>query len=90
VRARAGWLAAAWVVVAGAVWCGFYDILISRGTKDYFILEAAARAGEGPAPSLAAIMAETRDAAFVTSTWFGALVLVAGWATIWLARRRAS
>jgi hypothetical protein len=87
-RARPGLLVGAWLIVAGAVWCGFYDILISRGTKDYFILEAAARAGEGPAPSLGAIMAETRHAAFVTSTWFGALVLVAGWATIWLARRR--
>lgn len=87
---RARWLVVGWVGVAAAVWCGFYDILISRGTKAYFMLEAMSRAGDGPAPSLDAIMTQTsHDAAISASTW-ATFVLASGWTTIWMARRRRS
>lgn len=85
---RARWLAAVWCGVAAAVWLGFYDILITRGTKAYFMLEAQARAGDGPAPSLAGIMAQTSHDATITASGWAAFVLAAGWATIWLARRQ--
>jgi hypothetical protein len=87
---RARWLALGWVGIATAVWCGFYDILITRGTKAYFMLEAMARAGDGPAPSLSAIMAQTSHDAAITASFWAAFVLVAGWATIWMARHRNS
>ena len=85
---RARWLVLGWAGVAGAVWFGFYDILITRGTKAYFMLEAMARAGDGPAPSLEAIMAQTSHDAAITASMWAAFVLAAGWATIWMARRR--
>ena len=87
---RARGLVIVWVGVAAAVWFGFYDIFITRGTKAYFMLEAMARAGDGPAPSLDAIMAQTSHDAVITASLWAALVLTAGWATIWMATRRSS
>lgn len=78
-----------WVVMAVAVWNGFYDLLITRGAKEYLMRSAEARLGEGPVPSMAVIMAQTsHDAAITASIWAG-VVLAAGWATIWLARHRS-
>jgi hypothetical protein len=85
---RVRWLVLGWVGVAAAVWLGFYDILITRGTKAYFMLEAMARAGDGPAPSLDAIMAQTSHDAAITASVWAALVLAAGWSTIWIAKHR--
>ncbi len=87
---RVRWLVVGWVGVATAVWCGFYDLLITRGTKAYFMLEAQARAGDGPAPSMGAIMAQTSHDAIITSSGWAAFVLAAGWVTIWIARHRSS
>ncbi len=87
---RAHWLVIGWGAVAAAVWFGFYDILLTRGTKAYFMLEAMARAGDGPPPSLDAIMAQTSHDAVKSASAWAALVLASGWATIWLARRRSS
>lgn len=87
---RVRWLVSGWVGVSAAVWLGFYDLLMTRGTKAYFMLEAMARAGDGPAPSLGAIMAETSHDAVITASAWGTLVLAAGWATIWMARHRSS
>ncbi len=86
---RARWLVLGWAGVAAAVWFGFYDILITRGTKAYFMLEAQARAGDGPAPSLDAIMRQTSHDASITASGWAAFVLAAGCTTIWLARRRS-
>jgi hypothetical protein len=86
---RARWLVIGWVAAAAAVWLGFYDILLTRGTKAYFMEEAMARAGDGPAPSLDAIMAQTSHDAAITASIWAALVLAAGWTTIWMARRRS-
>ncbi len=86
---RARWLVVGWMGVAGAVWCGFYDILITRGTKAYFMYEAMARAGEGPAPSLEHVMTQTSHDARITASMWAAFVLAAGWITIWAARRRS-
>lgn len=85
---RARWLGLAWAGIAVAVWSGFYDLMITRGTKEYLMQNALNRLGEAPPASMAGIMARTsHDAAITSSLWAGA-VLAAGWATIWLARRR--
>jgi hypothetical protein len=86
---RLRWLVIGWVGVAAAVWLGFYDILLTRGTKEYFMREAMARAGDGPPASLDGIMAQTSHDAAITASVWAALVLAAGWATIWMARRRS-
>lgn len=86
---RARWLAVGWVCVAGAVWSGFYDLLISRGAKDYLLREAQARLGDGPPASMPAIMAQTQHDAAITASVWAALIVLAGWASIWLARHRS-
>lgn len=82
-------LMAMWVGVAAVVWNGFFDILITRGTKEYFMQNALARLGEVPTPSMEAIMARTAHDAAITSSLWGGGVLAAGWLTLWLARRRS-
>lgn len=85
---RTRWLALGWAGIAAAVWNGFYDLLMTRGVKDYLMRSAQARLGEGPPASMPDIMAQTsHDAAITASIWAG-IVLAAGWSTIWLARRR--
>ena len=86
---RPRWLALAWAGMAAVVWNGFFDLLITRGAKEYVMRDAQARLGEGPPASMADIMARTsHDAAITSSLWAGT-VLAAGWVTIWLARRRS-
>lgn len=86
---RLRWLVLAWAGMAVVVWNGFFDVLITRGAKEYVMRNAQARLGEGPAASMAAIMAQTsHDAAITSSLWAGT-VLAAGWATIWFVRRRS-
>jgi len=76
-----------WMGVAVTVWNGFYDLLITRGTKEYLMRSAFSRLGEGPSVSMVDIMAQTsHDAVFTASLWAG-FVLASGWATIWLVRR---
>lgn len=75
------------MVLAVAVWNGFYDLLITRGVKEYLMRNAQSRLGEIPAPSMAAIMSQTSSDAVVTASIWAGVVLVAGWLTVWLARR---
>jgi hypothetical protein len=86
---RARWLALAWAGIAVVVWSGFYDLLITRGVKEYLMRNALSRLGESAPVSMPDIMAQTsRDGAITASLWAG-FVLAAGWLTIWLARRRS-
>lgn len=84
---RARWLALAWAGIAVVVWNGFYDLLITRGVKEYLMRNALSRLGEGPPASMIGIMAQTSHDAVITSSLWAGLVLAAGLATIWLARR---
>ncbi|HSL21303.1 MAG TPA: hypothetical protein VK886_07200 [Vicinamibacterales bacterium] len=59
-----------WVVLAAAVWNGIFDILVTRGVKEYLYREANHELGSGPAVSMREIMNETvRDAAGTASIW---------------------
>ena len=85
---RTRWLLLLWAVVGLAVWSGFFDILLTRGMKEYFMRAALYELGRGPAASMEAIMRQTQhDAAIIASEW-AVLVTAAGWATVWAARRR--
>jgi len=86
---RARWLVLAWAGVALVVWNGFFDLLITRGTKEYLMRNAMNRLGEAPPASMIDIMAQTSHDATITSSMWAGFVLAAGWATIWLARRRS-
>lgn len=67
-----------WLVVALIVWNGFFDILVTRGEKQYLLGQARHELGIGPAVSIDGVMTPTiHDAARKASVW-GVLVFVAG------------
>jgi hypothetical protein len=81
--------AAVWVVIAIVAWNGVYDILLTRGVKDYLLRNALHLAGRGPAVS----MTERMDAAVAEAFWLATLaasiLLLAGLWTIRLLARRS-
>ncbi|MEO8484197.1 MAG: hypothetical protein ABI634_18440 [Acidobacteriota bacterium] len=76
-----------WVVIAFAVWSGFFDLYVSRGAREYLQLSAESELGRVPKPSMTTVMAEARHAGAVASTVWALLIVVAGWGTIALCWR---
>jgi hypothetical protein len=74
----ARWAILIWIGVAFAVWNGFFDILVTRGEKQYLLAQARHELGLGPRPTLDEVMGRTiRDARTNASIWAG-IVLAAG------------
>jgi hypothetical protein len=75
------WLAFAtgfWLAVAFLVWNGFFDILVTRGEKQYLLNQARHEIGLGPATTMDEVMSETiRDAAVKATIW-GVIVFASG------------
>ena len=81
-RAGAAVGAALWLGLGIAVWNGFFDLYISRGAREYLQLAAEARLGQGPTPSMSAVMAQARHAGVVAASTWAAIVVLAGWITM--------
>jgi hypothetical protein len=80
-RRTALWLAL-WIVVAVVVWNGVYDMLLTRGVKDYLLRAALNQAGRGPAVNLSEEMGiAVRYAAWMATLWASS-VLLAGLVTL--------
>jgi hypothetical protein len=76
-----------WLAIAVAVWNGIYDVLLTRGVKEYLFRSALHEAGRGPMIPMSEIMDVTvRDAVWVSTLW-ASLLLLAGLVTIRLGRR---
>jgi len=67
-----------WLALACAVWNGFFDVLVTRGEKQYLLGQARHEAGVGPPVSMDAIMTETIHDAVVKATLWALVVLAAG------------
>jgi len=81
---------ALWLVTALVVWNGIYDVLLTRGVKEYLFRHALHEAGRGPGIPMAQIMDVTvRDAVWVSTLW-SCIILLGGMVTIWLMRRSAT
>lgn len=77
-----------WIVLALVGGNGIYDVLVSRGVKEYLFRHALSEAGRGPVVSMDALMRATVfDAACVGLFW-GSAILLAGMITIRLMRAR--
>ena len=87
-RVRRRWLAAAWLALGLALWYGVFDLLITRGAKQYLLESAQHDAGRGPSPSMIQIMTRTQHDAWRAAAWFAVPVVAAGFATLWLGARR--
>jgi len=80
---------AIWLALAVVVWNGVYDVLLTRGVKEYLFRWALHEAGRGPLVPMSRIMEVTvRDAVWVSTLWAG-IILLAGMVTIRLMRRQA-
>jgi hypothetical protein len=78
--------AALWIALAVFVGNGIYDVLITRGIKEYLFRRALAESGAAAPVPLGPLMAVTaRDAALVGLAWAAAILLV-GFVTIRLLR----
>ncbi len=73
---------ALWLVVGLVVWNGVYDLLLSRGIKEFMLRNALYHAGRGPRTPIAAIMDVTVfDAVWISTIW-ASLIVLAGLLTI--------
>lgn len=82
---RARTLAVLWLALGVALWCGIFDIYISRGATDYLRAQAQYELHAAPeAPSMEVVMAGAKHAgALAASLWTGGVVGL-GWLTIGL------
>jgi hypothetical protein len=75
-----------WIVLALFVGNAIYDLLLTRGIKEYVLRYALSEAGKGPPVPLTELMdAVVLDATWVSILW-GSVVLLAGMLTIRLMR----
>lgn len=78
---------ALWLAIAVVVWNGIYDVLLTRGVKEYLLRSALHEAGRGPRIPMSQIMDVTvQDAVWVSTLW-ASILLLAGLVTIRLGRR---
>jgi hypothetical protein len=78
--------AALWIALAVFIGNGIYDVLITRGIKEYLFRRALAESEAAAPVPLGQLMSVTaRDAALVGLSWAGA-ILVIGFVTIRLLR----
>jgi hypothetical protein len=79
---------AIWLILTAVAWNGIYDLLLTRGVKEYLFRAALHEAGRGPLVPMAEVMdATVRDAVWVSTLWAGVLLL-SGLVTIRLIRSR--
>ena len=78
-------LAGLWVILGVAIWCGFFDLYVSRGAREYGQRHAEYELHmTREEPSMTDVMDRAkRDGVIAASLW-GATVVICGWATIWV------
>lgn len=82
---RARTLAVLWLALGVALWCGIFDIYISRGATDYLRAQAQYELHAAPeAPSMAVVMTRAKHAGALAASLLTGIVVGLGWLTIWL------
>ena len=70
-----------WLCIGVAVWCGFYEMYLSRGAREYLQREAEFELGRGPRVSMSEVMARARRDGTIASTIWAVAITGAGWMT---------
>lgn len=72
-----------WLLLGVVVWNGLYDLLLTRGIKDYLLQQALHDAGRGPAsmPLALAMDMTVRDAVWIATLW-ASIIVCAGLLTV--------
>jgi len=82
---RSRMLAVVWFAIGVAVWCGFFDLYVSRGARRYLQEQAEYQLHMIPRePVMAVVMDEAKHAGIIAASLWASAVVFAGWATIWL------
>lgn len=80
-------MAVLWLALGVAVWNGFFDLYVSRGAREYGQLRVEHELGRGPDPDMNNVMDRAiRDGVQASTVW-AALIVAAGWTTIWATRK---
>ena len=77
-----------WIVVPVIVWNLVYDLLLTRGVKEFMLRAALHEAGRGPVTTMAEVMDRYVYDAIWISTLFASIVALAGFYTIRLFQHR--
>jgi hypothetical protein len=80
-------VAVLWLALGVAVWNGFFDLYVSRGAREYGQLRVEHEFRNGPDPDMQAVMARAQRDGVQGATIWAALVVAAGWGTIWVVTR---
>jgi len=87
-------LALLWLAFGVAIWCGFFDLYVSRGARMYLERQAEFKLHIAPEePAMTEVMARARHDGVVAASLWSAAVVGFGWTTLWLRggpRARAS
>lgn len=83
---RTRWFTVMWLILAAVVWLGMFDVLISRGVKEYLYRTAEHELGRGPAVTMPEIMGQTIRGAAIDSSIWALLVGGAGLVTVYRTR----
>jgi hypothetical protein len=79
-----------WIALALVFGNAIYDLLVTRGIKEYLFRYALAEGGRGPAVRLG----DTMDGIVRDATWIsllsGSIILLAGMLTVWMMKRQKS
>ncbi len=78
------------IVLAAAVWSGFFDLYVSRGAREYLQLRAEFELGRGPQPAMDVVMRQARVAGVAAASLWSVAVLGTVWAACTLNSRRPS
>lgn len=76
-----------WVTLTVILWNGIYDVLVTRGVKEYLLRRAMHEAGRGPDVQLALMMDLTVHDAFWMATLWASIILLAGLWTVRMCTR---
>ena len=79
-----------WIVVPLVVWNLVYDLLLTRGVKEFMLRAVLHEAGRGPAITMAQVLDRYVYDAIWISTLFASIVALAGFYTIKLCQDRKS
>ena len=78
---------ALWLLMGVAIWNGFNDVYVSRGSHEYKQMRLDHELGRGPDPDMQGVMARAqRQGVWAGSIW-SLIVVAAGLGTFWLGQR---
>jgi hypothetical protein len=84
------WLVGLWLALGVVVWNGIFDLLLTRGVKEYLFRQAAHDLGRGERFTMRQIMDETIADAVVTASLWALAVAGAGLLTVVLCTRSST